>query len=101
MIDESPRLTPQDILVVDDVQSNLQFLTSLLTQAGYRVRPASGGLLALRSVTAKAPHLILLDVKMPDIDGYEVCRRLKADERTRDIPVLFNSGMVSSEQKLK
>ena len=90
-----------EILVVDDTPANLQLLTSILTDHGYRVRPASDGLLALQSVTAKAPDLILLDVKMPEIDGYEVCRRLKTVERTRNIPVLFISALVDPSEKVK
>lgn len=90
-----------EILVVDDTPDNLRFLTRILTDHGYKVRPASGGLLALRSTAVKTPDLILLDVKMPDMDGFEVCRRLKADERNRDIPVLFISAMGEIAEKAK
>ncbi|MBI5594105.1 MAG: response regulator [Deltaproteobacteria bacterium] len=91
----------QEILVVDDTPASLQLLTRILTDNGYRVRPASGGRLALRSVAAKTPDLILLDVKMPDMDGYEVCRHLKSDERSRDIPVLFISALGETAAKVK
>lgn len=101
MMHDVSELMRQDILVVDDVAANLQFLTSLLSKAGYRVRPASGGELALRSVAAKPPYLILLDVKMPGIDGYEVCRRLKADERSCGIPVIFISALAASSEKVE
>jgi len=72
--------TGEDILIVDDTKANLQLLSDILSDAGYKVRPASNGELALRSVKAKLPDLILLDIKMPGMDGFEVCRQLKADE---------------------
>lgn len=90
-----------DILLVDDKIENLQFLKNVLTEAGYRVRPALDGELALRSVEAKHPALILLDIRMPGIDGFEVCRRLKADISTRDIPVIFASALADTEEKVK
>jgi len=89
-----------DILVVDDTKANLKLLMAVLGGAGYRVRPATDGELALRSVRAKAPDLILLDVKMPGIDGYEVCRRLKADEASRAIPVIFISASVDNNGRV-
>jgi signal transduction histidine kinase/DNA-binding response OmpR family regulator len=92
---------PQEILVVDDTPSNLRFLLNLLTEAGFLVRPASSGPLALRSVSARPPDLILLDVKMPQMDGYQVCRRLKEMERTRDIPVVFISALVDAADKVE
>lgn len=82
-----------EILVVDDTPANLQFLTRILVEDGFRVRPAADGPLALQSVAAKVPDLILLDVKMPVMDGYEVCRRLKADARSRNVPVIFISAL--------
>ena len=78
-----------DILIVDDVRANLEMLVDILDNAGFKVRPASNGELALRSLQAKLPALILLDVKLSGMDGYEVCRRLKADERTNSIPIIF------------
>jgi len=91
----------RDILVVDDNTSDLKYLSSILREAGYTVRPASDGELALRSVRAKLPALILLDIKMPGLDGYEVCRRLKAAEDTRGIPVIFISAKTSPLDKVK
>lgn len=82
-----------EILVVEDTVASLKLLTDILISAGYKVRPASDGELALRSVSAKLPSLILLDIRMPGIDGYEVCRRLKADERTKNVPVIFLSSL--------
>jgi PAS domain S-box-containing protein len=90
-----------DILVVDDNTSDLKYLSSILREAGYTVRPASDGELALRSVQAKLPELILLDINMSGLDGYEVCRRLKAAEDTRDIPVIFISVRTSPLDKVK
>jgi PAS domain S-box-containing protein len=82
-----------NILVVDDIAANLQLLTQILSEQGHRVRPAPNGILALRAIAKSLPDLILLDIKMPDIDGYEVCRRLKADEKTRMIPIIFISAL--------
>jgi len=94
-------MTPAEILIVDDIPANLKLLTDILTEEGYRVRPAGGGYLALRSVAIRLPDLILLDVKMPDMDGYEVCRRLKSDEKSRHIPVLFVSALDDTADKVK
>jgi DNA-binding NtrC family response regulator len=99
--DLKPIPAPEEILVVDDTPANLRLLSELLTQHGYSVRPASDGALALKSVAAKIPDLILLDVSMPDLDGYEVCRRLKADEQNRRIPVIFISAFGDTQQKVK
>jgi DNA-binding NtrC family response regulator len=91
---------PEDILVVDDTPANLRVLSDLLAKHGYRVRPAADGALALKSIAAKTPDLILLDVSMPDMDGYEVCRRLKADEKSSRIPVIFISAFGDTQQKV-
>jgi signal transduction histidine kinase len=90
-----------NILVVDDTRANLRLLTELLSKNGYEVRPAPNGHIALRSVESKLPDLILLDIMMPDLDGYEVCRRLKASERTRDIPIIFISAIQETMDKVK
>ncbi len=76
-------------------------LKKILKKAGYHVRPAHNGTLALRSVQSKRPDLILLDVKMPDMDGFEVCRRLKSDEKSRDIPIIFISGLGETTQRVQ
>ncbi len=89
------------ILVVDDTPANLQLLASMLKGHGYRVRPVNSGEQALRAVETQAPDLILLDITMPDMDGYEVCRRLKGNELWRDIPVLFISALNSTEDKVR
>ena len=98
--DKQPTSVPEEILVVDDTPANLRLLTELLTQHNYHVRPASNGALALKSVAAKIPDLILLDVNMPGMDGYEVCRRLKADEKSSRIPVIFISAFGDTRQKV-
>ena len=89
------------ILVVDDATANLQFLTNVLTEQGYTVYPASDGELALEFVRSNLPDLIVLDIRMPGMDGYEVCRRLKADARTRAIPIIFISILEDEGEKVK
>lgn len=95
------RANQYDILAVDDNPASLQVLIQMLKNSGYRVRAASNGNLALRAVTAKRPDLILLDVKMPDMDGYEVCRRLKENDNNRDIPIIFISGLGETTQRVQ
>lgn len=90
-----------EILVVDDEPANLKLLTALLTRQGYEVRATTNGAHALDSVVAKAPDVILLDVRMPEMDGYEVCWRLKADPRTRPIPVIFISALGDSADMVR
>ncbi len=94
-------LHQQDILVVDDNPASLQLLMDILNNAGYHARLASNGPIALRSVEYKPPDLILLDVKMPGMDGYEVCRRLKSNEKNSNIPVIFISGLSETTQKVQ
>jgi CheY-like chemotaxis protein len=89
------------ILVVDDADDNLRLLSNMLTLAGYEARTAAGGLEALAAVQAAPPDLILLDVMMPGVNGYDVCERLKADARTRDIPVIFLSALSREDDKVK
>lgn len=92
---------PVEILIVDDTPANLKLLTSILNAKGYMVRAAPSGELALRSIEMKKPDLILLDIRMPDIDGYEVCSRLKNDENTRHIPIIFISAIDAVSDKIK
>ncbi len=89
-----------DILVVEDNLSSLKLLTDLLRKGGYHVRSASDGELALRSVQARLPTLIMLDIRMPHMDGYEVCRHLKDSENTRDVPVIFISALAETINKV-
>jgi PAS domain S-box-containing protein len=86
---------------VDDNTGNLQFLTKILGDAGYQAFPASDGELALEFIHERPPDLILLDVKMPGMDGEEVCRRLKADPRTHDVPVIFLSALESEADRVR
>ena len=90
-----------EIVIVDDAPNNLKLLSDLLKKEGYIVFSESSGHKALCRIKAKKPSLILLDVMMPDMDGFEVCRRLKEDESTCDIPVIFISALDDEESKLK
>jgi diguanylate cyclase (GGDEF)-like protein len=90
-----------DILIVDDMPNNLRFLSTTLTEQGYKVRSVTEGLMALTVAEAAKPDLILLDIMMPNIDGYEVCQRLKANEQTCDIPVIFLSALDEVLDKVK
>ncbi len=101
MFQDKQEMIPAEILVVDDISANLKLLTDILTGQGYRVRPATTGRLALRSVAFRLPDLILLDVKMPDMDGYEVCLALKAEEKSSDIPVIFISALDATKDKVR
>ncbi len=89
------------ILVVDDSPSNLHLLVKMLVAQGYRVRVATDGQQAIASAEANPPDLLLLDVMMPGLDGYEVCRRLKAQAETRDIPILFLSALTQPGHKVE
>ena len=95
------REEPEKVLMVDDNPANLQVLQATLEGRGYRLLAARDGSSAL-TVTAKAaPDLILLDIMMPDMDGYEVCRRLKSDPATYEIPIIFLSALTQTEDKVK
>jgi signal transduction histidine kinase len=96
---ESPR--KGNILVVDDTPANLRLLTQMLGEQGYRVRPVPSGARALDAARAEPPDLILLDIKMPGMDGYQVCEALKATPQTREIPVIFISAIDEVEDKVK
>ena len=89
------------ILVVDDVADNLKILSRTLSNQGYQVRCAKNGSTALLGANKILPNLILLDIKMPDIDGYQVCQQLKANEKTCDIPVIFLSALDDVLDKVK
>lgn len=89
------------ILLVDDTPDNLHLLSAVLTEQGYIVDSVMTGSMALMAARATAPSLILLDIKMPDMSGYEVCQVLKADRQTRDIPVIFLSALDDAIDKVK
>lgn len=90
-----------NILVVDDTPQNLRLLVTILQKQGYEVRPVPNGKLALSGARGFLPDLILLDIMMPEMDGYEVCSQLKADERTKNIPVIFISAIDEVVDKVK
>ncbi len=83
----------QEILIVDDNPANLELLTRLLSNAGYKTRAATSGQRALQSSRLSAPDLVLLDISMPDLDGYEVCKLFKEDPAVRSVPILFISAL--------
>lgn len=89
------------ILIVDDNPNNLRLLITLLQGEGYEVRPASNGPRALAMARKDPPELVLLDINMPEMDGYEVCKRLKADPETGDVPVLFISANDEAIDKVR
>ena len=100
MNEDSLSTVAPDILVVDDTPANLQLLSGMLKERGYKVRPVPNGKLALQAAKSAPPDLILLDINMPEVDGYEVCTQLKRDERTRDVPVLFISALNETIDKV-
>lgn len=90
-----------DILVIDDTAANLNLLFTLLKEAGYTVRASINPVFGLKSALNKPPELILLDIRMPEMNGFEVCRRMKQDERTRDVPVIFVSAQNEVEDRVR
>jgi len=94
--------TPRaDILVVDDVPENVRFLSEMLTRNGFNVRKAISGKMALSAVHNLVPDLILLDIKMPDLNGYDVCAQIKSDPKTAAVPIIFLSAWSDKATKLK
>lgn len=92
--------TPQLILVIDDTPTNLEVISEALTDAGYEVATAINGERALKQIQHTLPDLILLDVQMPGIDGFETCRRLKEKPKTSDIPIIFMTALSDTESKV-
>ena len=90
-----------DVLVVDDTRENLRLLIRILAESGYKVRPVTNGRMAVTAAQIVPPDLILLDIMMPDMDGFEVCTALKKDERTRDIPIIFISALDEISDKVR
>jgi len=86
---------------VDDTAANLQVLTGMLKDRGYKVRPVPSGKLALQAARRDPPDLILLDINMPEMNGFEVCEQLKADEKLKGIPVIFISALTEQLDKVK
>ena len=91
----------ESILLVDDTPANLRLLSQMLSEQGFAVRAVTSGSRALASAQATPPDLILLDIRMPEMNGYEVCKRLKADKRTFDIPIIFISALDETQDKVK
>jgi len=87
-------------MVIDDNPKNLRLLTTILKKQGYRIRPVRDGKTALNAIKSNIPDLILLDIMMPELNGYEVCRQLKENKRTRDIPIIFVTALDKVEDKL-
>jgi phosphoserine phosphatase RsbU/P len=100
-LEEEPVTSTANILVVDDVSANLQVLTGMLKERGYKARPVPSGRLALLAARKDPPDLILLDINMPEMNGYEVCQQLKADESLQGIPVIFISALNENLDKVK
>ena len=92
LIYSSPYPTQTDILIVDDVLENIRLLSTILGSNGYQTRKATNGTMALKAVEATLPSLILLDIRMPGLSGYEVCQHLKLNPKTTHIPVIFLSA---------
>jgi signal transduction histidine kinase len=101
MSEEGARKDAASILMVDDNPVNLQVLTSMLKQSGWRPRPVTSGRLGLQAARNEPPDLVLLDVNMPEMNGYEVCQALKADARLADIPVIFVSALGEATDKVR
>ncbi|MDZ4161608.1 MAG: EAL domain-containing protein [Burkholderiales bacterium] len=99
----SPASAPTDVnvMVVDDTPANLKLLDELLRRQGYGVRLFPRGALALKAAAAQAPDLILLDIMMPDMDGFEVCRQIKATPGLQDVPVIFISALTDTDHKIR
>ncbi|MBD2310232.1 response regulator [Desertifilum sp. FACHB-1129] len=97
----TPATHSADILIVDDMPDNIRFLSSLLIEQGYRVRKAINGKMALTAIQTIQPDLILLDINLPDMNGYEVCESLKQDEQTQSIPIIFLSALNEALDKVK
>ncbi|MCY2988978.1 MAG: response regulator [Planctomycetota bacterium] len=94
-------LPAPNLLIVDDLPANLELLIGMLQDRGFRVRPVASGERALQAARSEPPDLVLLDINMPEMDGYEVCRRLKADATLKAIPVIFISAMDGVIDKVK
>jgi len=92
---------PAEIVIVDDMPANLQLLVHFLRHEGYRVRPVTSGAAALALAAVTPPDLVLMDVSMPEMDGYEACRRLKAIPRLQSVPVVFLSALGDPMDKVR
>lgn len=100
MSPDGVRTTNHDILIVDDTPANLRLLTHMLTERGFKVRAVVNGRRALAAARSAAPDLVLLDIKMPGMSGFEVCEELKRDAQTCDVPIIFISALDEVADKL-
>jgi sigma-B regulation protein RsbU (phosphoserine phosphatase) len=91
----------EDILIVDDNPANLRLLSQMLSEQGYQIRAVRSGERALKSIHATIPGLVLLDIRMGDMDGYQVCKQLKANPKTADVPVIFISALQEIKDKVE
>ena len=100
-VSSPPTSEKGNILLVDDQPQNLKLLSDLLEEQGYEVQQAINGVIALQAVAVGSPDVILLDIYMPELDGYTVCQKLKANPKTQDIPVIFVSALDEAWDKVK
>src|SRR5258707_349111 len=100
-MEHSLNRTKSSVMVVDDSPANLKLLEDMLRQQGYHVRSFPLGRLALAAAAQNPPDLILLDINMPEMDGYEVCEHLKVDGNLAQIPVIFLSALDETADKVK
>jgi sigma-B regulation protein RsbU (phosphoserine phosphatase) len=101
MMHQAEDRPPEEILIVDDNPANLRLLSQMLSERGYKIRAVKGGERALASIKATPPELILLDIRMGEMDGYQVCKQLKTNAKTADIPVIFISALQEISDKVK
>jgi two-component system sensor histidine kinase/response regulator len=97
----APATRPADVLIVDDTPANLQLLSGMLLGQGHKVRPVPSGKLALKAAALVTPDLILLDINMPDMNGFEVCERLKRDPHLAKVPVIFVTALTDVTDKVR
>ncbi len=101
MIENQPGICKGNILIIDDNPENLRLLSRMLIRRGYEVRQALNGIIALRAIEIQLPDIVLLDIMMPHIDGYEVCKKIKNNPETANIPVIFLSALDEVQNKIK
>ena len=101
MGDQRREALKESILLVDDTPANLRLLSQMLSELGFAVRAVTSGPRALASAQATPPDLILLDIRMPGMNGYEVCKRLKAEKQTSGIPIIFISALDETQDKVR
>ena len=98
---DKEKLSGMKVLMIDDTPSNLDILGHILKQVGLNVSVALNGIIALKIINEDKPDLVLLDIMMPDISGYDVCRKLKKNDDTKDIPVIFITAMAQTEDLIE